>query len=119
MAVSYALLVFVFTGYAFEHSTWLLCLLYVVDNILFIGGIAQTTYLHKIATPEDLRPSLTMGVTMNHIPAILVPLIGGILWMKMGPTVVFLGGAVFALLSLVATFWVRPERAAIQRPAAN
>ncbi len=109
LAVSYTLLTAVFVGYALIDNTWLLCGLYVLDHVLFIGGIAQTTYLHKIASPEDLRPSLTMGVTMNHIPAVLVPLIGGMLWVRIGPTVVFLAGAGFAVCSLVASYWVTPQ----------
>lgn len=36
-------------------------------NLIFFGGNALTTYLHKIAPPEDLKPTLSMGVTMNHI----------------------------------------------------
>jgi len=110
LAVSHAALFAVMFGYAFLRNTILLSILYILDSLLFVGGIALTTYLNKIAPKEDIRPTLTMGVTMNHIPSVLVPLIGGILWDRIGATTVFLMGAGFALASLVATQWVRPDR---------
>jgi MFS family permease len=109
LSVSYVMLALVFLGYAFVPNTNALFVLYVVDHLLFVGGIAMTTYLNKIAPPEDIRPTLTMGVTLNHIPSVLVPLIGGIMWATLGHTVVFVGGAVFATMSLIAAQWVRPD----------
>jgi predicted MFS family arabinose efflux permease len=109
LSVSYFLLAFVFLGYAFVPNTNGLYVLYVVDHLLFVGGIAMTTYLNKIAPPEDIRPTLTMGVTLNHIPSVLVPLLGGMMWATLGHTVVFVGGAVFATMSLIVAQWVRPD----------
>ena len=39
--------------------------------------IATTTYLRKIAVPEDVAPSLAMGVTLLHATAIVVPVAAG------------------------------------------
>ncbi|MBT7097712.1 hypothetical protein HN937_10090 [Candidatus Poribacteria bacterium] len=107
--MSFAMLALVFLGYAFVPQTNALYVLYVVDHLLFVGGIAMTTYLNKIAPREDIRPTLTMGVTLNHIPSVLVPLIGGLMWIKLGHTVVFVGGAAFATMSLIVAQWVRPD----------
>ncbi|MBT3271006.1 MFS transporter [Candidatus Poribacteria bacterium] len=109
LSVSFAMLALVFLGYAFVPQTNALYVLYVVDHLLFVGGIAMTTYLNKIAPREDIRPTLTMGVTLNHIPSVLVPLIGGLMWIKLGHTVVFVGGAAFATMSLIVAQWVRPD----------
>ena len=81
--------------------------LYCIDNFLFVGGIALTTYLNKITIPRDLKPTLAMGVTMNHIAAVTSPLIGGLVWIKFGCQVIFISGAIFALISLVFTQWLR------------
>jgi predicted MFS family arabinose efflux permease len=109
LTVSYVALTAIMCGYAFIQQTSLLYGLYVLDSLLFVGGIALTTYLNKIAPKEDIRPTLTMGVTMNHIPSVLVPLVGGLLWEHVGATTVFLMGGAFALTSLIVTQWVRPE----------
>ena len=79
LAVNYACLVFLFAGYALVHHLWLLVILYCVDNAFFGFGMAINTYLKKIALPHELSPSLVMGTTVNHIAAVGVPLVGGIL----------------------------------------
>lgn len=106
---SYAGLVFVFFGYAVVTHRPTLYVLYCIDNIIFFGGIALTTYLHKIAPEEDLKPSLAMGITMNHIAAVAAPLVGGFAWHYFGYQVIFFCGAFFALISLIVSQWVDPE----------
>ena len=65
------------------------------------------TYLNKIAPPQDLKPTLAMGVTMNHVAAVSVPLIGGLAWASFGYQIIFIGGAVFTLISLICTQWMK------------
>lgn len=106
---SYLGLIVVFTGYATVTHRPTLYVLYCVDNVIFFGGIALTTYLYKIAPAEDLKPTLSMGVTMNHAAAVAAPLVGGFVWYYFGYEVIFYAGAGLALLSLIACQWVRPE----------
>jgi predicted MFS family arabinose efflux permease len=99
--------VFVFLGYAFVESRQVLYILYCVDNLLFVGGIALTTYLNKIALPEDLKPTLSMGVTWNHVSSVAAPLIGGFAWHFFGYQVIFILGALLALVSLGVSQFIR------------
>jgi len=85
-------------------------MLYCIDNLIFVGGIALTTYLNKIAPPEDIKPTLAMGVSMNHIASVVAPLIGGIVWKTLNYNVVFLGGAAVAAVSLISAQWIKPEK---------
>lgn len=42
---------------------------------------------------EDMRPDLSMGVTMNHVASVIVPTVGGLLWEGLGRyEVVFFAG---------------------------
>jgi hypothetical protein len=109
LSLSYIVLSGVFFGYAVVTHRPTLYALYCVDNLIFFGGIALTTYLHKIAPEEDLKPSLAMGVTMNHVAAVASPLLGGLVWHHFGYQVIFFSGAVVALISLVVTQWLDPE----------
>jgi predicted MFS family arabinose efflux permease len=109
LSASYIGLALVFTGYAVVEYRPALYVLYCIDNLIFFGGIALTTYIHKIADPEDLKPTLSMGVTMNHFAAVAAPLVGGIVWHFFGYKVIFFSGAALALISLVVSQWVRPE----------
>jgi len=107
LSVSYFGLFFVFLGYALVEDLTTLYVLYCVDNLIFFGGIALTTYVHKIAPADELKPTLSMGVTMNHVAAVLAPLVGGLVWHFFGYQLIFFTGAALALVSLVVSQWVR------------
>jgi len=110
LSLSYIGLALVFLGYAtIQHQTTLY-VLFCIDNMIFFGGIALTTYVNKIAPEEDLKPTLAMGVTMNHVSSVAAPLVGGVIWHFFGYQIIFFSGAVLALISLVVTQWVNPER---------
>ena len=109
LSVSYVGLAVVFFGYATIHHLPTLYVLYCVDNLIFFGGIALTTYLHKISPAEDLKPTLSMGVTMNHVAAVAAPLAGGFVWKYFGYEVIFFAGSALAIISLIVSQWVDPE----------
>lgn len=111
-----AILIFlVCTGYAFAHlipvnglPLAILCVCLVVDQLLFGTGMARDIYLSKIARrPEDVAPSLSMGVTINHIVSMSIPSLGGLMWMEFGHSSVFVAAAGLALLMLFFTRMVK------------
>jgi predicted MFS family arabinose efflux permease len=106
LIICYSAAIPVFIGYASIGIPLLLYTLYCLDNLFYIGSIGSTTYLHKIAKPQDLHPTLAMGVSFNHAAAVAVPLIGGLLWAKYGHAVAFYGGAAVVALSVMAVFWM-------------
>ncbi|HWE61774.1 MAG TPA: MFS transporter, partial [Chloroflexota bacterium] len=110
---NYSVLIFLFAGYALVHTVLLLGVLYCIDNVLFGFSMAITTYLGKIAPRNEIAPSLAMGGTCNHIAAVSVPMLGGIIWDRFGYQVTFFAGAATCLLSvLVALAVVVPAHAA-------
>ena len=108
LSVGYFLVIFVFVGYGLIENLPILYALYCIDNLIFFGGIALTTYINKIALKEDLKPTLSMGVTMNHFAAVAAPLLGGFAWHYFDYRVIFFSGAFLALLSLIASQWINP-----------
>jgi MFS family permease len=103
LTVGYSLHLLVFLGFALSRNIWLLYLTYVGYNFLFLFSIGTTTYLRKIARREDLAPSLAMGVSLAHLTAIVVPVIGAALWQQLGYQFPFLFGTVFIFISLWLT----------------
>jgi predicted MFS family arabinose efflux permease len=101
LAFCYAALIPVFIGYATIKHVHVLYLLYCLDNLFFLGSIGLNTYLHKIADPEDVMPSIAMGVSMNHTAAVAVPVIGGYLWSRFNYPTTFFGGAVVVAISVI------------------
>ncbi len=82
----------------------ILMFLFVADNILFGFSIALECYFQKIALgPEEITPNIAMGQTMNHVAAVIIPVVGGMVWETVGPQYTFLAGVAIALLALGLT----------------
>ncbi len=100
LSMEYGALIFIFVAYAFVDSRLVVALLYIVDHIFFNCAIAIRTFFQKISEPADIAPSMAVGFTINHIAAVVLPAIGGMLW-AIDYRIPFLGGAVLSLVSLV------------------
>jgi MFS family permease len=104
MMAYYAILMAVFAGYAFISNRTVLFGFYMVDNLLFGCSMAITTYVNRIVRPTEMTPTLTMGTTMNHVAAVLVPVTGGILWKTLGNfQIPFFIGIAVLIASLVVS----------------
>jgi predicted MFS family arabinose efflux permease len=101
LSVEYAGLIVIFLVYAFSDTKWVIVTMYILDHILYNCAIAIRTYFQKVADPKDIAPSMAVGFTINHIAAVVIPAIGGALWM-IDYRIPFVVGAVFSLVSLVA-----------------
>lgn len=103
LTLYYLALIAVFTGYAVIPKVDVLYGLYMLDNLLFAFAIAITTYLNGIVREGEMTPTLTMGTTMNHVAAVVVPVTGGMLWKVAGDfRIPFWIGIAVVLLSLDA-----------------
>jgi len=81
---------------------------YIMDSVLLSFGMARSIYLKRIAEkPEDIAPTLAMGISIDHVFSISVALISGIIWDRAGYQWVFMAGAGIAVLNFVATRFVR------------
>jgi len=102
-------------GYAFAYlipnHTAALALLfacYVGDQLLMGSGMARSTYLSRIAVkPEHVSPTLSLGVSIDHVVSMTIPVAAGVLWVARGHTAVFLAAAGIAVLMLVFSAMVR------------
>src|SRR5208283_3497979 len=91
-------------------STILVAAMYILDNILFNFSVAIRTYFQKIGDPKDIAASMAVGFTINHIAAVFLPALGGLLWM-IDYRIPFIAGAVLGVLSLIAAQFMRSHRA--------
>jgi predicted MFS family arabinose efflux permease len=103
------LLVPIFAGYALTSSEVVMMVLYLADNALFTTNVALTTWVHRHAPEGDLAPTLAMGITINHVSSVLVPLVAGLLWEVAGYHVIFWGGVGIALLGVLFTLRLLPR----------
>jgi predicted MFS family arabinose efflux permease len=106
LSLEYFSLIFIFIAYGTIQSRMLVAILYILDHIFFNFNIAINTYFQKIGDPRDIAPSMAVGFAINHIAAVFLPAIGGILWM-VDYRIPFLGGAALSIISLVAVQQIR------------
>jgi MFS family permease len=102
----FASLIAVFTGYALVWNLYVLYALFVADGVVWTLAMAMTTYVNRIAPPSEHTPTLSMGVAMNHVAAVTMPLVGGALWQYAGYRWTFALGALAVALSIVAALRV-------------
>jgi hypothetical protein len=59
-----------------------------------------------VGDPKDIAPSMAVGFTINHIAAVFLPALGGLLWM-IDYRIPFISGAIMSLVSLIAVQMIR------------
>jgi predicted MFS family arabinose efflux permease len=104
--LEYSSLILVFWGYTVADSRWLLALLFVSDQLLFLMSMAIRTWFQKIADPADVAPSMAAGFTINHIAAVVIPPLGGLMW-ALDYRLTFYLGMLLACGSLVLALRMR------------
>lgn len=100
LRVEYIGLVMVFSSYAFVENANVAAGLYILDHLFFALSIAINTYFQKISDPKDIAATSSVSFTINHIAAVFIPALLGILWLT-SPSAVFLVGSGIALASLI------------------
>lgn len=100
LSLEYFSLILVFLAYAVVDSKLVVAFLYIIDHIFFNFAIAIRTFFQKISDPEDIAPSMAVGFTINHIAAVVLPVIGGMLWI-VDYRIPFIGGAAMSFVSLI------------------
>lgn len=99
LTLEYIGLILVFLSYAFVDSLAFAIALYLLDHLFFAMAIAIKTYFQKIADPADIAATSSISFTINHIAAVVLPALLGLVWVY-NSSAVFLIGAGIAALSL-------------------
>ncbi|WP_113674406.1 MFS transporter [Vallitalea guaymasensis] len=75
--------------------------LIIIDKMSMQMGMVKTVYLRSIAVDmSDITPTLSMGISMDHVVSILCAYIGGIIWSAWGPQYIFFFAATLSLVNL-------------------
>jgi len=106
----YAVVTALVLCYAFVRAKYVLYAVYVVDNATFVLALGITSYVGRLAPPEERTQTLSMGVAANHVASVAMPFIGGILWTALGYRWAFLLGIPAAAASIAVV-------AGLPRPA--
>ncbi len=65
-------------------------ILFVADRMSAQMAIIRTVYLKKIAVdPQDITPSLSLGISLDHVMSITFAVLAGFVWQNYGPQYIF------------------------------
>ncbi len=117
LTVKYLVLALIFFTYSTTDSKALVAVLYVVEQLFTNFTMAIRTYFQKIGDPRDVAPSMAVGQTINHISAVILPVVGGMLWMVDWRIPFWIGIGV-ALAALMTAQFIRcREETPLAQPA--
>lgn len=118
LTVNFVGLIGVFLGYAYIPFLPVLYMLFVLDHVFFGFNMAVDSYFQKIAhSPKEITSNVSAAQTINHISALIVPVLGGILWERVSPSATFLAGVAIAIVSLILVQFIRTEPFDVAVPA--
>jgi predicted MFS family arabinose efflux permease len=108
LSLEYFSLIIIFIGYAFVESKIIIVVLYILDHIFFNFAMGIRTYFQKIGDPKDIAPSMAVGFTINHIAAVIIPALGGLMWI-IDYRIPFIAGAIMSAVSFLFVQFIKNQ----------
>jgi len=79
-----------------------ICCVFVADAILFVVGMARAMYVKSLSgSQEEITSTLSTGLSVNHLVSIVIAILGGLLWKKLGMEMLFGIAGLFGLGSFL------------------
>ncbi|MBR5128089.1 MAG: MFS transporter, partial [Roseburia sp.] len=105
MVADTLILVLVCFFYGFAHHLFpknvafiVCCVNYVLDSIISLASMASNIYVQDLSdTPEEVKATISTGVSINHVITIFIALFGGWIWESLGIELLFVLSAVLGL----------------------
>ena len=99
------ILVIVCFFYGFAHHIFpmniafiVCCVNYVLDSVISLASMASNVYVQDLSDSKDeVRATISTGVSVNHLITILIALFGGWIWQTLGMETLFILSAVLGL----------------------
>jgi len=81
------------------HTAFIVCCVnYVLDSVISLASMASNVYVQDISdSPEEMRSTISTGISVNHLITILIALLGGWIWKTLGVETLFILSAVLGL----------------------
>ncbi len=114
--VSYIILALCCVGYALLPHLWILVALWLLIKVVTPLGLGLSTYVYRTAPPEELTPTLSAGVTFDHISSVGMPFVATALIPLIAYRGIFLATAVLTLISIPFARALQIEVSATPQP---
>ncbi len=113
------ILVIVCFFYGFAHHIFpmhiafiICCANYVLDAVISLASMAANVYVQDLAdNGEEVKATISTGLSVNHLVTILVALFGGWIWKMLGIETLFILSAVLGLCNSAYAATIKTRRA--------
>ncbi len=86
-------------------------MVFIVDKMSTQMGMIRTIYLRSIAVKtSDITPTLSLGLSLDHIVSIMCAYLGGIIWSVWGPQYIFFLAASLSFVNLYVASKVKDDK---------
>jgi len=84
--------------------------LIIIDKMAQQFYIARSIYMKAIAVvPEDVTPSLSTGMAIDHVLAIIGSFACGVVWDRLGPEYVFLIAGILSFANMIVAAGIKKQ----------
>ena len=105
MIMDTLILVIVCFFYGFAHHLFpknvafvICCVNYILDSIISLASMASNVYVQDLSdSAEEMKATISTGVSVNHMITILIALFGGWIWKTLGIETLFVLSAILGL----------------------
>ena len=107
MVADTLILVIVCFFYGFAHHLFprnvafiICCVNYVLDSVISLAAMASNVYVQDLSDdPDEVKVTISTGVSINHLITIFIALFGGWIWQSMGIELLFIASAALGLVN--------------------
>ena len=111
-------LVIVCFFYGFAHHLFpmhtamvICCVNYVLDSVISLASMASNVYVQDISdSPEEMRATISTGISVNHLITIFIALLGGWIWNLLGIETLFILSAVLGFCNSAYAATIKTSR---------
>lgn len=103
------ILVIVCFFYGFAHRIFprhvafvICCVNYILDSVISLASMASNVYVQDISdSKEEVRATISTGISVNHFITILIALFGGWIWQTLGIETLFTLSAILGIFNSI------------------
>ena len=95
-----------------QHIAFIVCCVnYILDSVISLASMASNVYVQDLSdSPEEVRATISTGVSVNHLITILIALFGGWIWKVLGIETLFVLSAVLGLCNSAYAATIRTNK---------
>ncbi len=96
------------------HTAFIVCCVnYILDSVISLASMASNVYVQDLSDdPEEMKATISTGVSVNHMITLLIALFGGWIWQALGIETLFILSAILGLCNSAYAATIRTVKRA-------